>query len=239
MACWVSRTVGRFRVGVLGCVLALAAAACGQVSVSSSGSPPVAGPAGVPASGGSSPPPSAAPPVISGTPATSVVAGQNYSFTPAASSPSGSALSFSITNLPGWASFNSHNGQLSGTPTAASVGTFANIQISASDGQSTAALAAFAITVVAPLTISGSPPTSAVVGSSYSFLPTTNSPPGSAVTFAVQNAPAWGMFNASTGELSGTPTQAGVFANIVISASDGVQTSQLAAFSITVSNPSP
>jgi hypothetical protein len=89
-----------------------------------------------------------------------------YSFTPTGQSASGKALSYSIQNKPAWASFNAGTGQLSGTPTAANTGTFANIVIRVTDGVSSASLTAFAITV-----------TPAVLGSatlSWS-VPTTNS----------------------------------------------------------------
>src|SRR6185312_7805838 len=45
------------------------------------------------------------PPTISGTPGTSVKAGQSYSFTPTTTDPSGGTLSFTITNKPSWATF--------------------------------------------------------------------------------------------------------------------------------------
>jgi hypothetical protein len=86
-------------------------------------------------------------PAISGSPATSVVAGQHYSFLPAASDSNNSALTFSIQNTPDWATFNNSTGQLSGTPTAAEVGTYPNIIISVSDGTSETALPAFAVAV--------------------------------------------------------------------------------------------
>jgi hypothetical protein len=86
-------------------------------------------------------------PAISGSPATSVVAGQRYSFQPSASDSNSSGLTFSIQNTPSWATFDSATGQLSGTPTAAEVGTYANIIISVSDGTSQAALPAFSIAV--------------------------------------------------------------------------------------------
>jgi len=166
-----------------------------------------------------------------------VVAGQSYTFTPTTANGGGGPLAFSITNQPAWANFDRTSGQLSGIPSPSSVGTFANIQISVTEGQSTATLPAFAITVVAPLTVSGTPPTSAIVGSPYSFLPSASAPSGSGLTFSVQNRPAWASFNSATGELSGTPTQTGSFANIVISASDGLQSRSLPAFTITVSSP--
>jgi hypothetical protein len=227
-------------------VLALSLAACGSVDVSGSGSgSSLTGQTGT--SSPSSPPPSPPqgggnqtthPPVISGAPRAEVVAGQKYDFTPAASDANGDTLTFTVSNLPDWASFSSSSGQLSGTPPPASVGTYANIQIGVSDGKASVSLPAFSITVLAPLSISGSPPTQVVAGSRYSFMPTTSAARGTALTFAVHNRPAWASFDPSTGELSGTAAQTGNFANIVISVSDGVQSSALAGFSITVSSPS-
>jgi hypothetical protein len=104
------------------------------------------------------------PPTISGTPATQVTAGQLYSFTPTASGPTGMTLSFSVQNLPSWATFSIANGTLSGTASSSNVGTFSNIVISVSDGQASAALPAFSIQVNAQVvsgsaTLSWVPPT--------------------------------------------------------------------------------
>jgi hypothetical protein len=220
----------------MGLAVMLCVAACDMVGVSSSGSNLASSASGASTPGGAALTAESAP-VISGTPAVNVVAGQNYAFTPTASEASGSTLTFTIANLPAWASFGSSTGKLTGTPPLSSVGTFANIQISVSDGQNTAALPAFAINVLAPLTISGTPILQVVAGSPYSFLPSTNAASGTALTFTVQNAPPWATLNPATGELAGTATQAGTFSNIVIGVSDGVQSSALAAFSITVSTP--
>jgi hypothetical protein len=76
-----------------------------------------------------------------------VLAGQHYSFMPSASDTKSSGLTFSIQNMPKWATFNSSTGQLSGTPTVAEVGTYANIIISVSDGTDHAALPVFAVAV--------------------------------------------------------------------------------------------
>ncbi|MEJ2621071.1 MAG: putative Ig domain-containing protein [Candidatus Thiodiazotropha sp.] len=86
-------------------------------------------------------------PTISGTPSTSLDEGSAYSFTPSANDPDGDALSFSVSNLPSWASFNSSTGQLSGTPDSNSAGSYSNIVITVSDGSEQASLAPFAITV--------------------------------------------------------------------------------------------
>ncbi|HEY5102303.1 MAG TPA: putative Ig domain-containing protein, partial [Steroidobacteraceae bacterium] len=182
-------------------------------------------------------------PTITGTPATSVVVGTNYLFTPVATDPDGKPIRFSIQGQPSWASFSTATGQLSGTPTSANVGSFTNIVITVSDSSLTASLPAFAILVQAqpdhaPL-ISGTPPASVVAGASYSFKPTASDPEGNALTFSIANQPSWASFNANTGRLSGTPAKAevGIFANIVISVGDGTFTSSLAAFSIDVEAP--
>ena len=113
-------------------------------------------------------PPPNKPPVISGTPPSSVIAGQAYGFTPTASDPDGQPLTFSIAGKPVWATFNSTTGRLSGTPTTAHIGTYANIVITVSDGQATDTLGPFSITVTAvsrTATVSWTPPTTYVDGS--------------------------------------------------------------------------
>jgi hypothetical protein len=109
------------------------------------------------------------PPVISGTPPTSINAGQAYNFQPSASDPNGSTLTFSISNMPAWASFNTSTGRLYGTPGTAEVGTYAGIVIRVSDGTTTVALAPFTITVTqvanGTATISWIPPTQNTDGS--------------------------------------------------------------------------
>src|SRR6267378_1915034 len=185
------------------------------------------------------------PPTISGSPATSVVAGQHYSFIPTTTDPSGKPLTFSISNQPAWATFSATTGQLSGTPAAANVGTYSNIVISVSDGTSSVVLPAFTIAAAppppAPPTISGSPATSVVAGQSYSFTPTTTDPSGRTLTFSISNKPSWATFSTATGQLSGTPAagNVGSYPNVVIAVSDGTLGASLAAFSIAVTTPPP
>jgi hypothetical protein len=178
-------------------------------------------------------------PTISGTPSTTVEVGEAYAFTPTATDPDGDTLSFSITNRPAWANFNNTTGRLSGTPTVGSVGSFQNIQISVSDGQLSATLAAFAIDVSAnnrAPSISGSPPTSVKVGEPYSFTPSATDPDGDTLSFSITNRPGWASFNSTTGQLSGTPAAGNIgnFANIRISVSDGQASASLPGFSIDV-----
>jgi hypothetical protein len=177
----------------------------------------------------------AAAPVISGTPATSVKAGNWYSFRPAASDADGNSLRFSIANKPSWLSFDQMRGAVVGKPTT--VGKWSNIIISVSDGTTKVSLAPFAITVYKPNsapTISGSPATAASTGVAYSFQPSASDANGDALGFSIANKPSWASFSTSTGRLSGTPTATGTFSSIVISVSDGKVSTSLPAFAIYV-----
>jgi hypothetical protein len=113
-------------------------------------------------------------PTIQGKPITAVVVGQSYSFQPTANDPDGDAVSFSISNLPGWASFDNKTGRLSGKPTAADVGSYADIRISVSDGKASASLAAFSVVVSATgsgsATLSWMPPVQNTDGTSLTDL---------------------------------------------------------------------
>lgn len=181
---------------------------------------------------------------ISGTPATTDVAGTTYSFIPQGSGPSGYTLSYSISGKPAWASFSTTTGQLLGIPAASNVGTYSNIVITVSAGPSHASLAPFSITVTGapntPPTISGSPSTTVAAGNAYSFTPTAADANNNPLTFSIQNPPSWATFSTTTGQLSGTPTAsaAGTYSSIVISVSDGTSTVSLAPFSITVTQVS-
>jgi hypothetical protein len=89
-------------------------------------------------------------PTLQGTAITTATVGTVYSFQPQATNPASATLTFSVTNKPAWATFSAATGQLSGTPSGSDVGSFAGIQISASDGTRSASLPAFAIAVSAP-----------------------------------------------------------------------------------------
>lgn len=89
-------------------------------------------------------------PTIEGVAISSASAGSFYSFTPAASDPDGDSLTFFIENLPEWATFDAASGKLSGTPTSSHIDTYANIVISAEDGEASVSLPAFSITVHQP-----------------------------------------------------------------------------------------
>ena len=118
--------------------------------------------------------PANATPTISGQPTTTVNTGAAYSFTPSASDAIGAPLTFKIQNMPAWASFSTSTGQLSGTPSAAYAGTYANVVISVSDGVASAALPAFSIAVTqvsnGTATVNWTPPVSNTDGSTLTNL---------------------------------------------------------------------
>lgn len=173
---------------------------------------------------------------IYGSPLASAPVGKSYSFTPMVSDPSKRTLTFKIWNKPAWATFSASNGRLSGTPTAANIGTATEVTVLVTDGVATVQLPAFSIKTGATLAISGSPLTAATVGKSYSFTPTVDDPAKAAVRFIVWNKPAWAAFSTSTGQLWGTPAAAnvGTTANITILVTDGVETLKLRPFAINV-----
>jgi hypothetical protein len=114
------------------------------------------------------------PPAVSGAPATSVMVGSAYSFTPTGRDPEGRTLVWSISNLPRWATFSTVSGALRGTPSASHVGTYSNIVITASDGTNRRSLPAFSIAVNASGTASGS--------ATLSWTPPTRNTNGSTLT---------------------------------------------------------
>jgi Putative Ig domain len=94
-------------------------------------------------------------PQISGVAATTAKVGQSYSFQPSAKDADNHALTFSVSGAPSWLTFSPTTGRMSGTPTAADVGTDKAILLQVSDGTSSVSLAPFSITVLAAGTSGG------------------------------------------------------------------------------------
>ena len=146
-------------------------------------------------------------PGISGAPATSVRAFEQYTFRPVARDADRQRLRFAIANKPPWASFDPATGRLYGTPKAAYAGiTFGAIRISVSDGITRRYLAGFSIAVKpanrAPR-MSGRPLTFVPVGRSYAFRPKARDPDGQRLVFTVANRPAWATFDRTVGTSRG------------------------------------
>lgn len=85
-------------------------------------------------------------------------------------------------------------------------------------------------------TIAGSPILTINQGASYLFTPTASDSPGDTLSFSILNKPVWATFNATTGTLSGTPSNqdVGMTNDIIISVSDGTLSASLPAFNLSV-----
>ncbi|MEL4239419.1 putative Ig domain-containing protein [Shewanella xiamenensis] len=180
-------------------------------------------------------------PTISSTALTSATQDAAYSYTLVATdSDVGDSLTLSAVTLPSWLSFNAATGVLSGTPTNANVGSHA-VVLRATDVDGLTAEQSFSIVVAnvndAP-TITSSAQTSATQDAAYSYtLVATDSDVGDSVTLSAVTLPSWLSFNAATGVLSGTPTNANVGSHAVVLRAtdvDGLTAEQ--SFSIVVAN---
>jgi hypothetical protein len=86
-------------------------------------------------------------------------------------------------------------------------------------------------------TITNTPTTRVVEGTTYTFTPQLTDTENDTLTVTASNLPAWLSLDASTGTLRGTPQAAdvGTYSNIVLTVSDGNDSRSLPAFSLVVS----
>lgn len=91
----------------------------------------------------------------------------------------------------------------------------------------------------APLTISGTPKSTATVDQYYSFRPTTSGRDRWRLRFTVTGKPSWATLSPYSGTLYGVPrtSHIGTYSNIVITVTDGKTSAKLPAFSIKVVAP--
>jgi hypothetical protein len=78
-----------------------------------------------------------------------------------------------------------------------------------------------------------------MAGQAYQFTPSASDADQDVVTFVITNKPSWATFNSATGALTGTPvaSDAGMYANVEIAATDGNEVTALSPFAITVTAP--
>jgi len=164
-------------------------------------------------------------PVITSSLSVSVTAGQffNYSIT-AANSPT----AYSATDLPDGLNLDPSTGIISGALSGGGTYTFL---ISASNASgSTTALLTFSTVYVAPVITSSSVANGVVGASFYYAITASNSPTG----FTALNLPGGLTLNAVTGEITGTPTAAGV-SMVTLGASNSAGTGSTVSLTLTVS----
>jgi hypothetical protein len=112
---------------------------------------------------------------LTGTPATSVTAGQNYLFQPTVSQ-GGGVVTFKVQGKPTWASFDPDTGVLTGKPATSNEGTTGSITITGTNGSTSSSIGPFAIVVKAPAA------TAATGSATLSWTPPTENTDGSPVT---------------------------------------------------------
>ena len=160
----------------------------------------------------------------------------------------GDSLSYaaSLSNdfpLPGWLSFEGATRTFSGTPANVDIGPTSqkvmDVFVTATDSTNRSTTASFQIilsnTNDLP-TMTGTPETQATPGTFYSFTPNANDMDGDALSFVIENKPAWANFNAGNGTLSGSPADEhyGTTENIAIRLIAGTDTVTLPSFDLTV-----
>ena len=178
-------------------------------------------------------PANAAPSITNGPPPNLGTVGASYNYAYIATGYPVPTLSVTSGALPPGLTLSSA-GVVSGTPTNA--GAYNGI-VTASNGISPAATQNFSITIQPaanpPLFTDGPPPTTATINASYSFAYTATGSP--TPNFSVlSGALPPGLVLSSTGTLSGTPTQAGIYTG-VINATNGINPDATQSFSIAVS----
>ncbi|MEY3416468.1 MAG: hypothetical protein RL060_579, partial [Bacteroidota bacterium] len=166
------------------------------------------------------------PPIITSTAITSATQDVAYSYTLTATDTDVTdVLTFSAPVKPVWLTFNTSTRVLSGTPSAANIGTH-SVTLRVSDGKVNTDQN-FVITVSAtgnnaPV-ITSTAITTGKQDVAYSYtLTATDADAGDVLNYSAPSLPAWLSFNTTTHVLSGTPLAANVGAhNVTLRVSDG------------------
>ena len=89
--------------------------------------------------------------------------------------------------------------------------------------------------------LSGVANNSIVEGDFYIFTPTVDDPDSNNLTFSIKNLPAWAKFDVNTGTILGVPlaSDIGLYENILITVSDGIESGALSGINIEVLNVQP
>ena len=115
---------------------ALVALSCLWVAACDSGAPTQVNSESGTVAGSTPPTAPNQPPTITLPSESQVLVGREVAVVPTARDPEGKALTFSVQNKPAWMRFSSSTGELSGTPAPVHVGSYRDVRITVSDGQS-------------------------------------------------------------------------------------------------------
>ncbi|MGJ4947436.1 beta strand repeat-containing protein [Bradyrhizobium sp. HKCCYLS20291] len=157
-------------------------------------------------------------------------------FTPVTGSGGTGTLTYAVSpTLPTGLSFNTTNGQITGTPTVPTAAT--TFTVTVTDTNSATATATFSLTVNGPVAATTAVPSSTLpINQAVTpFAPVTGSGGTGALTYAVSPGLPTGLsFNTSNGQISGTPTATTAAATYTVTVTDTVSASASATFSLAV-----
>ena len=179
-------------------------------------------------------------PTISGEPAIQVAFGSEYSFTPEATDIDSESLTFSIENMPEWASFDEDTGTLSGVPEESDIGSFTDISISVSDGELEASLAAFEIEVIDPnantAPIASDSAVETEEDTPVTFTLEASDEDGDTLTYTITTEPASGTIEQDGNSITYTPNAnvGDIQDSLSFTVTDGVDTSEEATVTIDI-----
>ena len=170
----------------------------------------------------------------------STVLTQNHAataFTPVTGSGGTGTLTYGVAPaLPAGLTYNTANGQITGTPTVASAaGTYT---VTVTDGNGATATATFSLTVNAAVTATQAVATTVLTQNhaATAFTPVTGGGGTTPLSYGVSPAlPAGLSFNTATGQITGTPTVASAAATYTVTVTDANGATATATFSLTVS----
>ncbi len=166
--------------------------------------------------------PMATVPQISSNPVTQAVSNTSYTYRLIANDADGDNLTLSAPILPQWLSFNDSSGVLSGTPSAADIGSH-SIVLSVTDG-TTAVSQNFTVIVSAPVVsqpqnsapvVTSNAINSVEVGEIYTYKMEASDADGDNLFYSQQVAPNWLTFDTTAGVLSGSPSSSDVGSHAV------------------------
>jgi hypothetical protein len=161
------------------------------------------------------------------------------SFTVSASDADGDRLTYTASNLPAGATFNTSTRVFSWTPTKSQVGSYSNVRFKVTDGKlvsSETITITVASTNHAPVISMSNQIVSA--GTLLEFTVSASDSDQDSLTYSALNLPSGASFNIETRKFSWTPTlaQKGIFSNVRFSVTDGIATTTKN-ISITVRGP--
>ena len=179
------------------------------------------------------------PPVLSPIGDKSISEGELLEFTISATDPNGDPLTYSASNLPSGASFDTGNRTFSWTPGSGQEGSYPNVHFEVTDGE---------LTDTEDITITVStvnnPPVLIAIGNKsvnegelLEFTISATDPDGDPLTYSASNLPSGASFDSGNRTFSWTPsfTQAGSYSNVHFEVTDGGLT-DAEDITITVSN---